>query len=252
MANKATAANPSVPVSSYAAATTARSKPQAPPNSTNRDLYSTWELGTWLKLSVNEKGQTKQYVGQFYCYDPSSGMFALQAPHLLSENKTASQQDGLGAASANPRSSGAVSKFDVFIVHKDFVEKVTNLSLSDGAANGGRYTLDRSSLVPIGSVSLGRLYAKEREAIKSEKERINRASRGLSPLGERVFESLSKTLPCQWQGSQIVVMNEVVVSGPFNAASVKLLDSKKDDPRSRTLLERVRLVISRECRLLDS
>ncbi|RKP19926.1 hypothetical protein ROZALSC1DRAFT_28532 [Rozella allomycis CSF55] len=77
----------------------------------------------------------------------------------------------------------------------------------------------------------------EREAKEVYKRRIDASKKGVGVTTEaqKVFDALSKTLPCRWDNKSIVVMDEVIVSPPYNTSSCKSSNEAALDRVKRVL-----------------
>uniref|UniRef100_A0A7R9U9J2 AD domain-containing protein n=1 Tax=Pinguiococcus pyrenoidosus TaxID=172671 RepID=A0A7R9U9J2_9STRA len=64
---------------------------------------------------------------------------------------------------------------------------------------------------------LERKEVKAREAAEKAFRSINFS---VSPAGQQMFDMLSKTLPCEWDGESIVVMQQARVNPPYSQRSV--------------------------------
>ncbi|CAA7036094.1 unnamed protein product [Microthlaspi erraticum] len=65
------------------------------------------------------------------------------------------------------------------------------------------------------SVNLDGLRAKEALAIRQAEADAERMGVGVTPEAQSIFDALSKTLPVQWENSDILVMKEVRVRSPY-------------------------------------
>ncbi|XP_057509677.1 uncharacterized protein LOC130792214 [Actinidia eriantha] len=69
-------------------------------------------------------------------------------------------------------------------------------------------------------LDLSALQAREDSAIRQAEMEAERIGVGVTPVAQRIFDALSKTLPVRWDKTAIVVMNEVRVSSPYLPESV--------------------------------
>jgi len=65
------------------------------------------------------------------------------------------------------------------------------------------------------SVDLNGLRAKEALAIRQAEADAERMGVGVTAEAQSIFDALSKTLPVQWENSDILVMKEVRVRSPY-------------------------------------
>ncbi|CAN6908296.1 unnamed protein product [Brassica oleracea] len=64
-------------------------------------------------------------------------------------------------------------------------------------------------------VNLDGLRAKEALAIRQAEADAERMGVGVTAEAQSIFDALSKTLPVQWENSDILVMKEVRVRSPY-------------------------------------
>lgn len=176
--------------------------------------------GAQLRLTVGHRSfgapdygaQTDTIEGRLWAYDA-----ALQLVVLETDNTSALAPQLRRAAAAA-------------------VYAPTTLSTTAGAhtpaQNGGKYTgfklvhagtVKRYEVLAHGSAdALSRTVpvdaavrsAREASAVRRSAEKAERTGDDVSDLGQAVFDALNKTLPCRWHGPHIIVLDEVVVSGP--------------------------------------
>ncbi|BFZ65087.1 hypothetical protein YB2330_006250 [Saitoella coloradoensis] len=71
---------------------------------------------------------------------------------------------------------------------------------------------------------------------------------GVGREGVEIFEALSKTLPCRWQGTAIVVLDEVMVESPYTAETCKSIEEGSGG--NGYSLRRVKMIVEGERRRL--
>ncbi|OQR90231.1 hypothetical protein THRCLA_22568 [Thraustotheca clavata] len=81
----------------------------------------------------------------------------------------------------------------------------------------------------------------QRTRLQAEKA-IASIGKNVSPMGQALFDALSKTMPCEWRGQSIQVMNEVVIDPPYATNTTK--------SANKQMLERVKKVLDGELRKL--
>ncbi|KAJ2817771.1 hypothetical protein IWW50_006051 [Coemansia erecta] len=92
----------------------------------------------------------------------------------------------------------------------------------------------------VRTVTAAEIEARKTRALVQAKERAALIGVGVSDHAQSIFEALSKTLPCQWDQSRIIVLDEIAIEPPYTADSCRALTSA-----SSTLL-RVKKVLQGE------
>ncbi|KAG9069762.1 hypothetical protein KI688_009087 [Linnemannia hyalina] len=98
-----------------------------------------------------------------------------------------------------------------------------------------------STVLPaVGYVQLDKIQQREQQAIREAQAAAARIGVGVSTIGQDIFDALSKTLPCRWHKDQIVVMDEVIISSPYEP------DNCKANASAAATLARVKKVLEGE------
>ncbi|CAO3682665.1 unnamed protein product [Umbelopsis vinacea] len=95
-------------------------------------------------------------------------------------------------------------------------------------------------------IYIDQLNQREREAVKLAGQQAARIGVGVSKEAQAIFDALSKTLPCRWAKDSIVVMDEVIITPPYNEENCKANAS------SVASLARVKKVLEGEKRRLGN
>lgn len=61
---------------------------------------------------------------------------------------------------------------------------------------------------------------------------------GVSVLAQHMYDAINKTMPCSWDGSVIVVLDEVRVAPPYTPSTCTT-----KNPRDTTTMQRVQKVV---------
>ncbi|KAG2182319.1 hypothetical protein INT43_007249 [Umbelopsis isabellina] len=95
-------------------------------------------------------------------------------------------------------------------------------------------------------VYIDQIKQREAEAIKLASQQAARTGVGVTKEAQAIFDALSKTLPCRWAKDTIVVMDEIIITPPYNEENCKANAS------SAAPLARVKKVLEGEKRRLQS
>lgn len=87
-----------------------------------------------------------------------------------------------------------------------------------------------------------RLEKREERLIKRAEAEIAAIGVGVTAEAQAVFDALYKTMECKWDGTKIVVMEEVVITEPYTVADCTLKSENGND----NVLERVTHVLGAE------
>ncbi|KAK9916840.1 hypothetical protein WJX75_007667 [Coccomyxa subellipsoidea] len=78
--------------------------------------------------------------------------------------------------------------------------------------------------------------------IKAAELEAARKGLGVTDEAQQIFDALSKTMPCKWQGKKILVLGEVSIREPYDLSSVS--STHPDD--GAAIVERVKKVLDAE------
>ncbi|ORX59679.1 hypothetical protein DM01DRAFT_1333140 [Hesseltinella vesiculosa] len=106
------------------------------------------------------------------------------------------------------------------------------------------HTSKLTSYLPVNMVHLDRIVARENEAAKAMRQQAAKIGVGVTKEGQDIFDALTKTLPCRWANDSIVVMDEVIITPPYD------VDSCKANASAAPSLARVKKVLEGERRRL--
>ncbi|KAF9148890.1 hypothetical protein BG015_009371 [Linnemannia schmuckeri] len=235
-----------------------------------------WILGMNVKLVTLAD---EVYEGQVYAYDvimncvcPSKSVSSAATPTVyyspsLGNNNTNN--------SNNNGNAGARVKYDFRIVKISYIKDVIPLSSAgststitttpttttagqnhNGQSNNSIPSSESTStsedntnitnniystvLPAVGYVQLDKIQQREQQAIREAQAAAARIGVGVSTIGQDIFDALSKTLPCRWHKDQIVVMDEVIISSPYEP------DNCKANASASATLARVKKVLEGE------
>jgi hypothetical protein len=86
---------------------------------------------------------------------------------------------------------------------------------------------------------LRKLEAQHRAMTEKAKASIGK---NVTPIGQAIFDALSKTMPCEWEGKNIRVMHDVMIEPPYASSSCR--------SNNRAMLDRIKKVLDGEHRKL--
>ncbi|KAI8353934.1 anticodon-binding domain-containing protein [Mortierella sp. GBAus27b] len=201
------------------------------------------------------------FEGQVYAYDTVLNCLALQCPLVKpatasSSTNASHNSPSLGSSNTN----GPRPKYDFRILKINYIKEVTPLP-STGATDADTKTKSTNSAAPVSSdkdpkdntrnvyataiptvgyVQMEKIQQREQQVVKEAQVAAARIGVGVSTIGQTIFDALSKTLPCRWAGESIVVMDEVIISSPYEP------DNCKANSSASNTLARVKKVLDGE------
>eukprot|EP01089_Gocevia_fonbrunei_P012889 TRINITY_DN315_c0_g1_i6.p1 TRINITY_DN315_c0_g1~~TRINITY_DN315_c0_g1_i6.p1 ORF type:complete len:179 (-),score=27.33 TRINITY_DN315_c0_g1_i6:130-666(-) len=98
-----------------------------------------------------------------------------------------------------------------------------------------------SNLRPVVNVDMQKVLHKEQVAIAEAHKEAARVGVGVSLEAQRIFNAMSKTLPCKWDKEDIIVFDDVRIAKPYEVISVS-----GGAQSSENELKRVKMVLERE------
>ncbi|KAI9227064.1 MAG: anticodon-binding domain-containing protein [Piptocephalis tieghemiana] len=187
---------------------------------------SSWILGASVKLKTLAGSVVE---GEVYSYDTVAGIIALQRP----------PQNG-PAPDGSPR-------WDYTIVRLAQIKEIIHIrphpsssSLSNSNSSTTTHTPLPSSLPKVGYTHLERIRIRESTNVRNARTDQARLGVGVTEDAQKIFDALSKTLPCRWAKQSIVVLDEVIIHSPYTE------DSCKANAEHASTLSRVQRVLQGE------
>ncbi|KOS14915.1 hypothetical protein Malapachy_0837 [Malassezia pachydermatis] len=152
-------------------------------------------------------------VGRLWAYDNVSGMLVLetgQAPPLPTALRNSPVSAVYEAGTGRAPTSGSLSGFKMICV-----SEISQADVLSEEAFAKALPDAPAQLTVVPSIPPAVLAAREANAIKKCEERTHQLGpREAGVLGQAVFDALNKTLPCRWHEAHIIVLDEVIISGP--------------------------------------
>ncbi|RCV08320.1 hypothetical protein SEVIR_1G322500v4 [Setaria viridis] len=125
----------------------------------------------------------EEFEGQIVAFDRPSNLLVIQ--------------EGVGRAESGERRN-------VRVLKANYIREFSVVSKGDDPLDPPGCMLD-----------LDAIYAREEAALRQAEIEAERIGVGVTPEAQSIFDALSKTLPVQWDKTDIIVMKEVRVRSPY-------------------------------------
>ncbi|CAO1613257.1 unnamed protein product [Sympodiomycopsis kandeliae] len=186
------------------------------PSSAQPAIDLTPYVGLPLKLTL--ANGSEPVTGLLFAHDASSGLVILECPPSDPQPfpSTAAAAPTPRRAQAVHAAQGGLSQkppTGFKVIKEKLIKDVQLLEAADVSIK------QLSSITPV-NVAVA-----EKREMAASKEAALRASRigvGVTENGQDVFEGLSKTLPCRWHEKLIIVLDEVILSEPYDVDSLRV------------------------------
>ncbi|GAB1296892.1 Protein LSM12 homolog [Apodemus speciosus] len=144
--------------------------------------------------------QEQRLQGEVVAFDYQSKMLALSILHLR----------GPRGRAECPSSSGKPNHADILLINLQYVSEVEIIN-------------DRTETPPpLASLNVSKLASKARTEKEEKLSQAYAISAGVSLEGQQLFQTIHKTIKdCKWQEKNIVVMEEVVITPPYQVENCK-------------------------------
>ncbi|MCJ1313640.1 hypothetical protein MMC25_007319 [Agyrium rufum] len=103
-------------------------------------------------------------------------------------------------------------------------------------------------LPPLDMPALNARLSSTLARLKAEESR--RGPKGTSREAQDIFDALARTLPTEWRGSSIIVMERVEIKAPYSVGECELVREAGKESGSAHTLDRVKKVLENERRKL--
>ncbi|KAK0562174.1 hypothetical protein OC844_002844 [Tilletia horrida] len=195
-------------------------------------------LGTTLKLTLASGGTA---TGKLFAFDPNLGTVALEteltaAPAYLAGTIAGGAGNLKKAAAAQGADAGS-RRTGFRLIKIREVKKVEVIPSSAPNGSAGADAVGAATgpdgLTALHALNVAAVDARANTAIRDAHLRASRRGVGVSAQAQGIFDALSKTLPCRWHGTHIIVLDEVVISGPaYDGSSTNVPSFTQDQLRA--------------------
>ncbi|EIE26838.1 hypothetical protein COCSUDRAFT_52473 [Coccomyxa subellipsoidea C-169] len=129
------------------------------------------------------------------------------------------------------------AKCNLRVLKEDFIKKVVSSKIPKDYV-----------VAKLPHVDISKCLDREAKAVQAAEFEAARKGLGVTEEAQRIFDALSKTMPCKWQGKTIVVLGEVSIKEPYDLASV----SSTHPDNGAAIVERVKKVLDAERKRMTS
>ena len=155
--------------------------------------------------------------------------------------------------------SGASGTGRVFAVdpvgHRVFLDVDNHgvLLLNLDAVSSASFSHNPAPIEPLPALTPAMASAREKQAFRAQEERLLKAGpHGTSKLEQEIFDTLSKTLDCRWNGHTIEEKKlGVTIKAPFRASDVSGRDHRAVQ-RVQSILSKIRERIDQQSKVVAS
>uniref|UniRef100_A0A673SQL7 AD domain-containing protein n=1 Tax=Suricata suricatta TaxID=37032 RepID=A0A673SQL7_SURSU len=161
-----------------------------------------------------------------------SGLLGAAPPEPL-DTGTCLHEDMLTRLEECPSSSGKPNHADILLINLQYVSEVEIIN-------------DRTETPPpLASLNVSKLASKARTEKEEKLSQAYAISAGVSLEGQQLFQTIHKTIKdCKWQEKNIVVMEEVVITPPYQVENCK--------GKEGSALSHVRKIVEKHFRDVES
>ncbi|KAJ1913003.1 hypothetical protein H4219_005387 [Mycoemilia scoparia] len=196
------------------------------------------------------------YSGKIFTFDPVSGCIC-----LISSPSSSSSSPSPSLASTTSTNNNSLSKVDIILTrHIDSIKVIsaasslTTTAAADVTDSNNKESSSNSNddnvppaikaiSAPLKPIDPSYIFNhKHRIALRDAHIKCSRIGVGVSKIAQMIFDALSKTLPCRWDKTKIIVLDEIVIESPYHQSNC----TKLKDTASEYTLERVKKVLQGE------
>mmetsp|Transcript_30777 Transcript_30777/g.56019 ORF Transcript_30777/g.56019 Transcript_30777/m.56019 type:complete len:176 (-) Transcript_30777:250-777(-) len=99
---------------------------------------------------------------------------------------------------------------NIRFLRENAISKVVAISAPEGTVN-----------LDLPSLSHQRVESRMKDALRKAESLANQINDSVSQEAQAIFESLSKTMPCRWEGQSIVVLDTLWIDFPYSISSYR-------------------------------
>ncbi|EFA79626.1 hypothetical protein PPL_07485 [Heterostelium album PN500] len=155
----------------------------------------TWMIGLRVRI---KNTLAEQFEGEIFSYDPTTTCIT-----LLSE-------DG-----SLPMSR----KHIVRVILESTITEVSVIGSPEDSSTPSTTTQSICEMTTLPAINLQSIQKRCDKALYQAQIQASKIGVGVTQEAQEIFYSLSKTLPCSWQGKTIVVLDEIKISSPYTVDS---------------------------------
>eukprot|EP01087_Luapelamoeba_hula_P017676 TRINITY_DN5594_c0_g1_i4.p1 TRINITY_DN5594_c0_g1~~TRINITY_DN5594_c0_g1_i4.p1 ORF type:complete len:203 (-),score=47.29 TRINITY_DN5594_c0_g1_i4:226-834(-) len=168
-----------------------------------------WAVGTRLRLQTLSSDSVIE--GEVYSHDTATGVLVLQVwpgstTHTSSTHTSTTSPHDLNPITQNKKSYRILNVAHLRNVH---------------SASSTNTPSTPSTLRPVRPIDVQRIGAKEAQALAEAQRDVERIGIGVGSAAQRIFNALSKTLPCKWDKDTIVVFDDLRINPPYRVEDVR-------------------------------
>lgn len=139
---------------------------------------------------------------------------------------------------SSPATSGTPSLNNVMMLKRSNILEVVTSKAPEEADN---FVLPR--------VDMEKVHKREAKAVERMAKHLESRGVGVTERAQQLFDNMSKTMPCRWQGTAIEIFETVTLPEPY---TIDVCAFKDGCDSNATVMERVRAVLEAELQRLDA
>jgi hypothetical protein len=101
-------------------------------------------------------------------------------------------------------------------------------------------------VLPLHPVDEQKLVKREGEAVDHFQQQMRQIGKDVTPEAQQTFDFLHKTMPCHWDGKNIIVLDQVKIAPPYQDANIEKIGGEESQ------LVRIKKVLAGERDRLES
>ncbi|KAM9960133.1 hypothetical protein ACTFIW_009258 [Dictyostelium discoideum] len=203
---------------------------------TNEDKFS-WIVGLKVRIKTTSD---EQFEGEVFNYDPVTTCIIIlsdeSTPAVVTQKRTvriileSSIKEIKCLSLPTNTNSNTTNTTTTPTVTSPTTNKQNN-------HNNHHHQNNINNDLSLPSLNVQSIIKKQDEVIKKAAQKAMKIGVGVTPEAQEIFNSLSRTLPCDWSGENIIVLNEVKISSPYNIENCTGPENCKSIERVKKVLE---------------